>query len=326
MCEAVDLGRPGLDHGLGIDLDDRDVVAAGAEVGDRRHEARVDERRQRQDERLRRKDAGRDDVHVAPRVRRLDAGLEQRLHEPEPLGRPHRRLQPTEDAAEGDETDPIAPLEIARRQRGGCAHRVVERAPVVPTDVQEAVDEDDDVGIPLGMPVVHDERAHPTRGCAPVDRAQPVARDEVTDVGVLDPLPLHTGDLAAREYLRLARRGRSRGAGRLADTPSGAVSASTLCSHTTMRRKLRQRSSSAPTSYSPQREQRSGTRSSPLLARREPEGNRVDAVDDLDAVGKVEKELEPVDRVVRADHDRRADLLGLDDALVVERERDFEAG
>ena len=54
--EPLDLARAGLDERDRVDLDDDEVVAARAQVLERGDEARVDERRQREDERLRRQD------------------------------------------------------------------------------------------------------------------------------------------------------------------------------------------------------------------------------------------------------------------------------
>ena len=79
---------PRLDERHGVDLDDGDVEALRA----RRSSSAATNRgstqgRQRDDERLRREDPRREEVDVAPRVRRLDARLEHRLDQPVALCR-----------------------------------------------------------------------------------------------------------------------------------------------------------------------------------------------------------------------------------------------
>ena len=168
-------------------------------------------------------DSGGDEVDVAPRVRRLDAGLDHRLDQPVALSHPHARLQPAEHAAEPDEPDSIATLEVARRQRGRSPDGLHEHAAVRAAHVDEAVDEQHDVRVPLRVPLVHHE-ALPASGGAPVDRANPVARDEVPDVGVLDAVALRASDLAARERLGLERREELGARSSASDTPSGGTS------------------------------------------------------------------------------------------------------
>ena len=68
----------------------------------------------------------------------------------------------------------------------------------------EGVEEDDDVGVPLGVRLV-DPRLAPPRGRAPVDAANAVAGHERPQVGELDPLAADARCLAARERLRLER-------------------------------------------------------------------------------------------------------------------------
>ena len=117
-----------------------------------------------------------------------------------------------------DEPDAVAPLEVARRERRGRADGVVEHAAAAAADVREAVDEEHDVGVALRVALVHDE-ALPARRRAPVDRADAVARDEVADVRVLDPVALRARDLAARERLGLERREEALDASPGSDTP-----------------------------------------------------------------------------------------------------------
>ena len=154
---------------------------------------------------LRREDSSRDHVDVAPRVRRLDARLEHRLDQAVALRRAHAGLQPPKHAAEADEADAVATLEVAGRERRCGSHRLLEHAPVGAAHIGEAVDEEHDVGVALGVALVDDEPL-PTGGCAPVDRAHAVAGHEVADVRVLDAVALAPRDLAARERLRLHRR------------------------------------------------------------------------------------------------------------------------
>ena len=112
--------RPGSTSGTGSTSTTATSKRRPRRSSSARDEPRVDEGRQPDDERLGREDAGRDEVDVAPRVRRLDARLEHRLDEPVALRRSHPGLQPAEHAAEPDETDPVA---VAR----GSASRATQR-------------------------------------------------------------------------------------------------------------------------------------------------------------------------------------------------------
>src|SRR6185312_2688913 len=85
---------------------------------------------------------------------------------------------------------------------------IVEDAAIVVANVGEAVDEEDDVGVPLGMALVHHQPL-PTGRRPPVDRADAVAGDEVANVRVFDAVALRSRDLAAGERLRLDRRQQS---------------------------------------------------------------------------------------------------------------------
>ena len=85
-----------------------------------------------------------------------------------------------------------------------------------------------------------------------------------------------------------------------------------------MRPRARRRMS--PSSTEPQRSQRSvsgSVRSSPA---REPQAARVVAVDDGEAAGEDEVELEQVDRRRRVELDHRHDLVALERPVAVERE------
>ena len=203
MREPCDPAGARRDETRRIHLHDDEVEATRSEVLEHRHEPWIDERRQRHDERVRGEDPSRNQADVAPRERRLDPGLEQRLDQAVPLLCTHARPQPPEDAAVADETDTVAALEVPRGERRRGAHRVVECAARLAAQIDEAVDEDDDVGVALGMALVDDEGLTPRRR-APVDRADPIACDEVTKVCVLDPVAGVPRHLVAGERLRLA--------------------------------------------------------------------------------------------------------------------------
>ena len=72
---------------------------------------------------------------------------------------------------------------------------VVEHAAIAVADVGEAVDEEHDVGVAFGVPLV-DHEPLPASRRPPVDRAHAVSGYEVAEVGVLDPVTLRPGDLA----------------------------------------------------------------------------------------------------------------------------------
>ena len=137
------------DDVLGRDLDDRQVVAAGAEIEQRRDRSLVEERRHGDHERLRRERPGGNDVDVLPRVAELDVGLEQGVDQPVALDEAAPRLEPAQDAAEGDEADAVAAFEVARAERRGRTNCALERAVVlaVAARLGEAVEEEDDVRV-----------------------------------------------------------------------------------------------------------------------------------------------------------------------------------
>ena len=105
--------RRRLEVRLGRHLEHDEIMAAPPQVDERRHGPFVEERRERHDERARRQRPRRDDVDVLPGVAELDAGLEQRVDEPVPLHEPASGLEPAQDPAERDETDPVPSLEEA---------------------------------------------------------------------------------------------------------------------------------------------------------------------------------------------------------------------
>src|SRR4029078_11241950 len=104
----------------------------------------------------------------------------------------------------GDEADAILLLDVVRGQRARRLDGEVERAAGAVPGLGEGVEEDDDVGVPLGMRLVH-PRLAAARGRAPVDATDAVAGDERAQVGELDPVAAHARGLAAGERLGLER-------------------------------------------------------------------------------------------------------------------------
>src|SRR5262249_57510869 len=96
--------------------------------------------------------------------------------------------KPVEDAAEVDQPDPVLLEQIPLTQRSRGPNRLVKRARVSAPDVGEAVEEDDHVGVPLGVELVDPELAAPRAG-APVDPPDPVAGGERAQVPKLEPFP-----------------------------------------------------------------------------------------------------------------------------------------
>src|SRR5262249_62284407 len=127
----------------------------------------------------------------------------QRLDDPVSLHETGTGLEPVEDAAEVDEPDPVLLEEVALRQGCGGTDRLVEGSSVVAARVDEAVEEEDHVGVPLGVELVDPELTAPGTG-APVDPSDPVTRDELPKVGELEAFALGARDPVAGEELRLA--------------------------------------------------------------------------------------------------------------------------
>src|SRR5439155_17329077 len=100
------------------------------------------------------------------------------------LRRTGRRQEPVEGAAERDEAHAVLLPEVASRERGGASKRIVERACARLTELREGVEEDDDVGVPLGVVLVDPELPAPRAG-TPVDAAGAVARHERPEGGGL---------------------------------------------------------------------------------------------------------------------------------------------
>ncbi len=111
--DSLDLVRRRVEVRLGRHLEHDEVVAAPAQVDERRHGPFVEERGEGHDERACRQRPRGDDVDVLPGVAELDACLEQRVDEAIALHEPAPRLEPAQDPAEGDEADPVTPLEEA---------------------------------------------------------------------------------------------------------------------------------------------------------------------------------------------------------------------
>ena len=146
-------------------------------------------------------DARGDDRDVLPRVVEDDLRREQRVDDPVALTDAHPGRQPAEDAAERDEPDAVTALEVAGGERRGRAYGQIEGRAPARARVGERVEEEDHVGVPLGMALVDDEHVAPGAR-PPVDRADAVARRELAQVGELEPFALLPRDLVARERLR----------------------------------------------------------------------------------------------------------------------------
>ena len=250
--------RPRRHELLGRHLDHDEVVPARCEVEEGGDRALVEQRGHGEHERLRRQRACRDHVDVLPGVAELDARLEQGVDEAVALHEAEARLQPAEDAAEGDEPDPVAAREVATGERRRGSHGALERpvrALLAAPGLGKAVEEEDDVRIPVRVPLVHDQLAAPGAR-PPVHRPQPVAGDECPRVGELEPVGAYPRDEVARHELGLERRDEAleelgprvdadlvRAAGRGPPTTSIAI-------------RPRARSRMSPSSYEPHRSQR----------------------------------------------------------------------
>src|SRR5205085_9662066 len=143
----------------------------------------------RENERLRRQRPARQDVDLLPGVAERDLGVQQRLDDPVALHHLRSRTKPVEDAAEVDETDPVLADEIALAQRRGRTNRLVERSGAATARIREAVEEQDHVGVSLGVELVDPEVAAARAG-APVDPPDPVAGSERSQIRELEPLAL----------------------------------------------------------------------------------------------------------------------------------------
>ena len=184
---------------------------------------------------------------------------------------------------------PTSPTRSRRRdvrigERRGRADRQVERALVAAPRLGERVDEQDHVGVPLGVALVHPQVAAP-RARPPVDALQRVARRPRPDVGELDPLALRPRDLVARDDLRL---GAAPGPG-AAPPRAGRRAAPVACRPSTSQVSRpsgsRARRYVGPSTWPPQRAARSVSSSSRSSPRARLQRDRVRALDQLDAVG-----------------------------------------
>ena len=138
------------------------------------------------------------------RVGERHLGCDQRVGDAVVLRPAGRGQQPLHDAAEADDADAVAPLEVLVRERRGGAHGQVERALALAPHLGEAVEEEDDVAVPLRVLLVHVQLAA-ARADAPVHAAHAVARRERPQVGELDALAAGARDAVAGERLRLER-------------------------------------------------------------------------------------------------------------------------
>ena len=152
---------------------------------ERARDAPVEPRRQRHDQRLGREDPARDEARVAPAVRSRDLALEQSVRDPILLAQAGAGNDPLDVAAEAEEPDAVALAEIGLGQRGGRAHGVVERARRARRGGSERIEEDDDVGAPLGQPIV-DEQPAARGGRTPVDSPGTLAGGEEPELRELD--------------------------------------------------------------------------------------------------------------------------------------------
>ncbi len=143
------------------------------------------------------------------------------------------------------------------RERRGGADGAVVRAPPLRPHLGERVEEEDDVGVPLGVLLVDPELAA-QRARAPVDAPDAVAGLPGAKIGELDPFAAHARDLVAGEDLRLERRARASGASPRADRRAAAAVRRTAAFPGAEGRERRgARTSSGPTESAPQRSQRS---------------------------------------------------------------------
>src|SRR6266487_412037 len=154
---------------------------------------------------LRRQRPAREDVDVLPGVAERDLRVQQRLDDPVELPHPRAGPEPVEDTAEVDEADAVLARQVALAQRSSGANRLVERPVASLLRLGEAVEEQDHVGVPLGMELVDPELAA-TRARPPVDPPDAIPGCERPQVCELDPFALLPRHSIAREDLRLAWR------------------------------------------------------------------------------------------------------------------------
>jgi hypothetical protein len=115
--------RPGGRLGVGevrerIDLDDRDLVAAAAEIEERVRDAPVELRRQRDDQRLGREDPAGDEARVAPAMRSAELALEEGVRDPVLLAQARAGDDPVDVASEAEDPDAVARVSDAAAEYG----------------------------------------------------------------------------------------------------------------------------------------------------------------------------------------------------------------
>ncbi len=305
------------------DLDEGEVEAARAQVHQRARGAVVEQRRQRDHERLRRERPRRDDVEVLPCVVEDDLRVEQRIDDPVELRHAGRGQQPVEDAAEADQADAVLVLEVVLDERGRGAHGAVERGLVLTARLRERVEEEDDVGVALGVKLVHPQLAAP-RARPPVDPPDAVSGHELTQVGELDSLALLARDQVPGEDLRLER------AQELLDHLGTGID---------LERKLEVEAAlvaeDAEAVVRDQPHRAEDVRAPALageavlelaLSARNPQGDGVLAVRERQALGHRQPQVELLDRDGGRDPKRERQLLALDRALPLELERELRIG
>src|SRR5205085_4320164 len=99
-------------------------------------------------------------------------------------------------------SDPVLLAQVARRERRRGTERLVERALGLRGRLGERVDEQDHVGVPLRMVLVHPELAA-TGARTPVHAPHAVAGNEGPEIGELDPFAALARDVVAAEDVRL---------------------------------------------------------------------------------------------------------------------------
>jgi len=151
-CRPSGVGQRG-------DVDHGQVVAPGQQVEQGRDPALVDQRGQGDDQGLGRQGAGRQVPDPLPGRGGVHLGLHQGVQQPVQGGLAAARLEPLHEPAEADQADPVALAQVGRGQRGRRPDGLVQGAAGGPADVQEAVQEQDHVGGPLGVALVDHQAA-----------------------------------------------------------------------------------------------------------------------------------------------------------------------
>src|SRR5215203_4639012 len=190
------------DEWLGRDFDDRQIEAAGPQIEQSADGSLVEQRRNGDDQRLRAEYRRRNELDLLPGVTEDDIGLDQGIDDAIALHESHRWLQPPQNASIADETNAIPPLQIEVGECRRRPHGLKASSFLTMTRLRERIEENDNVGVPLPMDIVHIGLAQPC-GQSPVDPAQTVARHEWPSVGKLDTLAGRAREFIASEDLRL---------------------------------------------------------------------------------------------------------------------------